>query len=336
MYQYDKVVFIGRFQPFHNGHAKVLEAALRLGEEVYILLGSSFKARSIKNPFTEKDRSLMIHKSVSEKDGRRIRLDWTRDYLYNEDLWMKGIQEAVDAKPGEKVGIIGYSKDRSSYYLKKFPQWDLIDVDLVKPLDATTIRNVYFQSPHSELLKSVLPEPVQDYLEDFSKTEFYADLVEEFKFVQAYKESWSKAPYQPTFNTVDGVITCAGHVLMVKRRMAPGKGQWALPGGFVNPGETLLESTIREIKEETSIQLNPAVLLGNIKQSKVFDHPDRSLRGRTITYASHIPLTFNELPLVKGGDDAEKARWISYSELVEIEDQVFEDHLEIINNFTGI
>ena len=107
MYQYDKVVFIGRFQPFHNGHAKVLEKALTLGEEVYILLGSSFKARSIKNPFTEQDRSLMISKSVSQKDIRRIRMDWTRDYLYNEDLWMKSIQEAVDAKPGEKVGIIG-------------------------------------------------------------------------------------------------------------------------------------------------------------------------------------------------------------------------------------
>jgi len=52
--QIDVAVLIGRFQPFHNGHATLLQLALETAEEVVVILGSSFHARSTKNPFTGK------------------------------------------------------------------------------------------------------------------------------------------------------------------------------------------------------------------------------------------------------------------------------------------
>ena len=123
---------------------------------------------------------------------------------------------------------------------------------------------------------------------------------------------------------------------MVRRKFAPGKGLLALPGGFLDPSQLLVDSCIRELKEETSIDLKPSLLKGNLKRMRVFDFPDRSIRGRTVTHAGHFQLDFPNLPQVKGGDDASHAMWISFSDIRKYEEQIFEDHLEIIQNFIGI
>lgn len=61
--KYDALVFIGRFQPFHNGHKAIVDAALKQAKEVIIVVGSSFASRNIRNPFTFDERRQMI-KSV--------------------------------------------------------------------------------------------------------------------------------------------------------------------------------------------------------------------------------------------------------------------------------
>src|SRR5277367_4783285 len=53
-------VFIGRFSPFHNGHAEVLKRALETSNLVLVLVGSSGNARTTKNPFTFEEREAMI------------------------------------------------------------------------------------------------------------------------------------------------------------------------------------------------------------------------------------------------------------------------------------
>ena len=90
---------------------------------------------------------------------------------------------------------------------------------------------------------------------------------------------------------------------------------------------------IRELREETGIKVPAPVLLGSIKDSRVFDAINRSARGRTITHAFKILLPDGPLPKIKGMDDAVKAEWIPISE---IDSNVcFEDHFEIINHFLG-
>ena len=115
----------------------------------------------------------------------------------------------------------------------------------------------------------------------------------------------------------------------------PGAGLWALPGGFLDQDETLLDGAIRELKEETKIKVPVPVLKGSIKSQKTFDNPRRSLRGRTITTAFFIDLGFSEtMPKVKGADDAEVARWVPFKDINPAE--VFEDHFAIIDYFTNI
>ena len=61
------------------------------------------------------------------------------------------------------------------------------------------------------------------------------------EFYKDYKAQFSMLPYPPVFVTGDAVVTCAGHLLVVERGGMPGKGLWALPGGFINQKETVEE-----------------------------------------------------------------------------------------------
>ena len=140
--------------------------------------------------------------------------------------------------------------------------------------------------------------------------------------------------YPPTFVTTDAVVVQSGHILLIQRKAAPGKGLWALPGGFLNPRELIVDGILRELHEETKLKVPKPVLRGSITKREVFDDPGRSERGRIITHAALIQLPPGELPSVKGSDDARKAKWMPIADLRE--DVMFEDHYHIINHMLGM
>ncbi len=185
------------------------------------------------------------------------------------------------------------------------------------------------------MCKEYLNEGIFNFMINWRETETFEYLQGEYSFYESYKAAWESAPYAPTFVTVDGVVVQSGHILLVRRRAFPGKGLWALPGGFLNQNESVADGVIRELREETRLKVPVPVLKGSIKSTKVFDHPNRSLRGRTITHAHLIELNPGPLPPVKGGDDADKARWFPLEEVLQMESQLFEDHYSIINYFVG-
>ncbi len=335
----DYMVFIGRFQPFHIGHKEVIDAALKLAKKVVILVGSSNQPRTIKNPFTFEERKHMILSNYGETD--RLIIEPLRDQRYNDQVWAASVQTTVnDAvlrsfgwtdKP-LKGGIIGHLKDETSYYLKLFPQWERIEHFINEVVNATDIRKLYFES-NIKYISNVVPMSVYHDLARFSISDEFKNLAAEQAFVNAYKKAWDAAPYAPTFLTCDAVVVQSGHVLLIKRKAAPGKGLLALPGGFVGQTERIEDAMIRELREETKIRVPGPVLRGSIKDKAVFDQPARSLRGRTVTEAFYIELQSGELPVVKGGDDAESATWIPLSSVRE--EDMFEDHFSIISYFLG-
>jgi bifunctional NMN adenylyltransferase/nudix hydrolase len=344
----DVLVFIGRFQPFHNGHKAVIDAALKQAKEVVIVVGSSFAARNIRNPFTFAERKAMIeaaYPDVSQdmfsifghnQGGKRLHIVPVSDYPYDDNKWVNAIQKIVDetVPHAKDVGLIGHSKDSSSYYLNIFPRWkNHVEVENIGGINATDIRNNMFSS----LIESdKLPNEVAQMLLAFTFKDAWDILWKEYHMVKKYKEAWKAAPFPPTFMTVDAVVVQSGHILLVKRGDMPGKGLWALPGGFLNQDETMLDGAIRELKEETKIKVPVPVLKGSIKGSKTFDAPNRSSRGRTITQAFLIDLGVGDLPKVKGSDDAEKAFWVPLNEVVKQQDKFFEDHFHIISYFLKI
>lgn len=350
--KYDALVFIGRFQPFHNGHKAIVDAAIKQAKEVIIVVGSSFASRNIRNPFTFQERKAMIESVYDDEFNyagaqgsvktRRVKVVPVSDYPYDDNKWVRAVQNVVhgalawSADP-IRIGLIGHEKDGSSYYLKIFKPlgWGNVSVPNVDEINATDIRNALFEGDSSVAHKTMPDIAFTKMQHMFVSGSWFNTLYNEYHMVKKYKESWKAAPFPPTFMTVDAVVVQSGHILLVKRGDMPGKGLWALPGGFLNQGETMLDGAIRELKEETKIKIPVPVLKGSIKESKTFDAPNRSQRGRTITQAFYIDLGFaEELPKVKGSDDAEKAFWVPFHEVKQ--ELMFEDHYHIIDHFVNI
>jgi len=375
----DVTVYIGRFNPFHLGHAHVLEAAIKTSELVVVLVGSSGQARSLKNPFSFDERERVILNWASAKGYDNLVVLPLRDYPYNDTRWIESVQEQVKRAMTSHcarsntiltdVYLTGSDRDESTWYLQSFPQWKLdLKPEFVRPsnlkVSATSVREIMYgmttqadELPYSESfirsgLQNKVPPSTAAFLAEFMKTEACALLRREWDFIREYKKAWSVAPYEPVFVTTDAVVVQSGHVLVVTRGAFPGEGLWALPGGFLDPKERLQSCAVREVMEETGIRLaegkraeeiTRAMLLSSIKDKEIFDKPDRSSRGRTVTTAFLMQLDDTKpLPKVKGMNmplsetggkviaETYKAFWLPVSEALTRTDQWFEDHLSIL------
>jgi len=338
---FDYLVFIGRFQPFHNGHMNVVKKALTLSKKVIIAIGSSQVARTFRNPWTYEERVGMILSAFEEHDRKQLLFISVLDIPTNDQLWVAQVQtkvaDIVHSKAA-KIGIIGMEKDHTSFYLRMFPTWDSVMVEQEYIFNSTDIRNDYFKNnPH--VPRDNVPDSTTFFLKQFLIKPEFVTLVHEHEAIKAYKKSWSNTPYPVIFVTVDAVVVQSGHVLLVRRGDYPGKGLLALPGGFLNVNERLRDAVVRELKEETRIkdhigEIPPAKLRSFIEAERIFDDPNRSARGRTITNAFLFKLPDSK-PLyeVQGGDDAESAHWHQLGTLKP--EEFFEDHKNIIDEMTA-
>ncbi len=139
-YDYDIAVYIGRFQPVHYGHLDTIRQAFANAAYLVIFLGSSQESGTVKNPFTANQRQQMIIESLLEqgysKKELKKRLYFRLSHDGKEDIWRAEIQSQVDAlatelfpNKGADIALIGYYKDDSSYYIKEFPRWSLLEVN---------------------------------------------------------------------------------------------------------------------------------------------------------------------------------------------------------------
>jgi len=330
--KYDTLVLIGRFQPFHNAHLEIIKRSTALCDKLIVITGSAAQPRTYKNPFNSTERALMIRAATGGL-SIQITVESNIDTIYNDQAWAVRVQGIVqrNTKAGDRIAIIGHKKDESSFYLDMFPQWGYENVEEIAPLSAVNIRDLYFKRDvNMEFIRGVVPETTFNYLNGFRETEAYEQIIREREFLIEHNKQYASLKYPPIFSTADSVVICSGHVLMIKRRAEPGRGLWALPGGYVNANtdKSVLDAAIRELREETMIKVPAPVLRGSIVDNRVFDAVDRSPRGRIITHCFKIQLPDGELPKVKGSDDAEKARWVPIAEVQS--DECFEDHYDMV------
>ncbi|MCG6186358.1 NUDIX domain-containing protein [Maribellus maritimus] len=110
-------------------------------------------------------------------------------------------------------------------------------------------------------------------------------------------------------------------VLLIERGGEPFKNKWALPGGFIEMDETLEQACIRELEEETGLEVL------KMTQFKTYDAIDRDPRHRTISVVHSVEL--KEKEQVRGSDDAARAAWFPIDDLPELGF----DHQQILNEF---
>jgi bifunctional NMN adenylyltransferase/nudix hydrolase len=328
---------IMRCQPATLAHVELVKKALEYNKAI-VFIGSDHQARSIRNPFSTQERETFLRVNFNKEDNARIIIEGIKDSAYNFPQWCKNIKlqigKIVNSNP---VYLIGHERDASSYYLKHFPEYNYISVpELAEGISATQFRENFFSAhiPDTQLINvsKYISNDEWRILETWKSTH-QADfeyLCEEQKCVYSYRKMWEFAQYGVNFVAVDCLIECNSHILLIKRGKFPGKGLYALPGGHLEMDETIYAGAVRELVEETCLNLNTVKY--ELVGVKVFDTPGRDPRGRYISHCHHFVLTSKDLPIIKAADDASEAVWYNKNSISNLEDKTFIDHYQIISN----
>lgn len=348
--KHNVIVYIGRVQPPHKGHILTARTALAQANRLIVAIGSHNTPRDFKNPWTAPEREIMFRASLTAEENARTEFVYIENRLYSNSHWVRSVEREVNRvvagfnfiKP--TIGLIGNGKgDKdTAEYVNMFP-WEKVKMECVyvdgKPLHATHLREKLLAGQVDDIADSVTPETFK-LVKAFTATPEFANIREEYEEGVKEEKKYSHPWKNNVSYTADSVVIQSGRVLMVKRGKHPGKGLWALPGGHVEPNETAYQASLRELTEETSIDVPRKVLEGSLFFEKLFDHPDRSNRNRylkkearTADVAFGYKLADDRpIPGTKAGDDALETHFFTFEEIAQMRAIIFEDHADIIED----
>lgn len=349
-------VCVGRFQPVHSGHLQLIEYGLSQADQLLLVVGSAFRAPTPRNPFSWTTRAAMLEQALADRiDLSRVRIVPIRDY-FNIDRWANELVRLVQdfhqssGKQNSEVKLLIDSAEAAVLQHPVISTWQYDRRPKFGAINSAFIRDHLFQSTGStnpqmnvgaraeplQTLEEHLDKSTLEFLRQWLNGEQFHELSQEWHHLQQYRQAWNMAPYPPIFVTADCVVRCQERVLLVQRARIPGKGLWALPGGFIEPDELILNSALRELREETNLEIENSELRQVVQSSIVCDHPLRSERGRVITHAFLFDLGNRQLPSVTAADDAMQATWVEIDQLTKMEDQFHDDHFMILDRFLGL
>ena len=342
-YEYDYLFYIGKFYPFHLGHGQQVKEALEKSKVVVVFAGSANTPLSVKNPFSFEIRKRMIMESFPD-DQDRLFVFPLDDMTYYDNAWVAQVQKKATEFVLEhgndygfqnhgtqdfKIGIVGFEKDGTSYYLKMFPQWE--SVLMTKQwgtLNATDIRRAYFQ--RAPVIPHDLCSPqVVEILKEYMLTDDFRFVVDEQEEIDSIKSKWFNSPFEPHFCTTDAVLVQSAHVLLYERDEGIGLELLALPGRHVRPAEGGAYDNI--INEVYSFGISdhkgriPKAVLESFYRGfhKQFDKPARDPRGFYSTTVFRFNVPDGDLFKVK-----KNAKWVPIGELSP--ENMFLDHYFIV------
>ena len=312
-------ILIGRFQPLHSGHRDLIRQALQKCRVLVVVIGSANRARSIKNPFTYQERKKVLTEFLTHENLQgRVVIRPANDYPYSDSQWINDINSIVESTGFDDVTLFGFKKEGNNY-LKWFPQYKFVNITTPYEICSTDIRKIWFES---------------------ASWSFDPSVVADWEYFKKEKDLFKNYPFPDTlnFNCADAILECCGHILLIQRGAAPGRGTWALPGGFKNYNETFIDCAIRELQEETNVRVPEKVLRGSIVSSRLFDSPGRGNGIPRNTLAVHIKISANadgSLPRANGADDASDSRWVLITDIMNSM-AMYDDHASIISTMCGV
>ena len=242
-----KGLFIGRFQPLHKGHYRMINSLAKKVDCLIIGIGSSNRHHLVDNPFTIKERTDMLNDSLKIKNYSIKPIPDIDDY----SKWANHVKKIIGpfdvVFTGNKV-------------VKELFEKENIEVKLLKNNDYTSATSVRDMISKDQCWEKYVPKKV-------------AKLIKKVDGVERIK-NLSKI-YKNPIPTVDIIIEYKGKIVLIERKHEP--FGWAIPGGHVDYGESLEQAAVREAKEETSLDVKL------VKQFHTYSDPARDPRNHKIS-----------------------------------------------------
>lgn len=308
-----------RAQPLHAGHESIILQASKQVDRLLLLIGSANQPRTVKNPWSYLERKAALEQFLSETKIKNVDIYPVNDYRYMDGQWINDVTKLVESYDGySSTTFFGHTKPGNDY-LTWFPQYNYVELESHVDITATEIRKEWYQK-----------EPQR----------YHPDVLADFEYFNNEQVLFSVYPFKESlnFNCADALLECAGHVLLIQRKFAPGRGTWALPGGFKNAGETFVNCAIRELFEETNVRVSEKVVRGSIVNTHLFDDPFRCHGIPRNTLCVHIKISLDadgNLPRANGADDATTCEWVPIKKIMD-EYRLFDSHDAIISSMCGV
>jgi len=116
-------------------------------------------------------------------------------------------------------------------------------------------------------------------------------------------------PEQPLVG-IGAIIICNGKILLEKRKGEPGRDKWTVPGGLVELGESAEQTVMREVKEETNLEVEQPELVDVV--NSVTTDENGKIKYHFVIVDYFVKLKGGTL---KAADDAAELRWVEFSEV---------------------
>jgi bifunctional NMN adenylyltransferase/nudix hydrolase len=302
-------VIVGRFQPFHNSHKELIDYAALDCDKILIIIGSAFKSRAPRNPFTYEER-----KGVISKIYPAAHIEPCEDFI-DDFTWGEHVSNIISSYARtDTVCIYGNPVDidfnkkffKGGSYTYKYYESEL-------GIRGTQVRKSLF-SPYIGPALLLVPEETANFLIKFDKS-----------ILKHLTEITTKNLFnQGIYVTVDNIVTWRQHIVLIKRK---DNGLYALPGGYLEKYERIVTGALRELEEETGLKRSQL----KYKRNFTVDNVDRSGFGRLISFVFQWRCSpYKNAPEVIGADDAEKASWVDLNVIHHFKEKFHDDHYQII------
>jgi 8-oxo-dGTP diphosphatase len=295
-----QALIIGRFQPPCNHHVDVLKQAAALPGIEKLLVGIGVAPKPDKRNFLTGDEVEELLTPILDGIGKPYTLRQVPDindppaYCRHVESIFAGMDEANTLLFTDNTYTSECFTQHGHHYAVREP----------KPLGirGTDVRHAMSHDRHGKGWQRYVPKHVADYLKKHAG-------------IWRLKTLVHKGPGL----TVDTIIEYDGGIVLIERRNPPFQGCRAIPGGFVDEGETLEHAARRETKEETSLDVHDIHYLG------YSDDPNRDPRGHTITHL----FTGKGSGVLKADDDAKNAKVFPLDRLPREDELAFDHYKEL-------
>lgn len=318
-------LIIGRFQPVHDGHLSIIERSLKENDHTLILVGSSNKLPDFKNPFTAQERLKLLHDNLGEANYTLVSL---KDKP-TDDEWIQDVIATVMNVEDDPTQVTLYCAPKDEDWYRKNLLYPIVTLDNIS-ISATQVRHAWYLDELWTVNKS-LPKATKDFLEKHHDRERLTT-----EYITTKDSAMFKLQGHPFRNPMEpvsfAVITQGNKLLVGRRKGARGYGQLGLLGGYIENTETTLDGCMREVSEESGIDLRSLITEGRARcllQSITENLDDIGTRTIGINYLFLISPDV-DLELTPDGTETSELTWVSLKDVLEERELLFYNHNQVV------